>query len=77
MDPVRQLCSICLADNDEGSQLNGVHLIGWCARYLTAYDEQQAVLNYMTDFMEDKKWPNQADIDRLRSAWGLEISELR
>lgn len=74
IEPTRQLCSICVADNNEGSQLNGVHLVGCCARFLTACDEQQAVLNYMTEFMEQKKWPNQADIDRLRSAWATSLA---
>ncbi|KAJ5240854.1 uncharacterized protein N7469_002445 [Penicillium citrinum] len=68
--PTRLLCGLCMSNMaNVGTNLNGSHLMAWCGRFLSGREEQQCLLNFLTEFSRNTKWPSQVDCARLEETW--------
>src|ERR1700709_868434 len=68
--PTRLLCGLCMSNmTNVGTNLNGSHLMAWCGRFLSGRDEKQRLLNFLTEFSHNTKWPSQVDCTRLEETW--------
>ena len=69
VSPTRVLCGLCMSSTNVGTNLNGSHLMAWCGQFLSGREEQTRLLEFLTDFGEKTKWPNQTSCKRLREKW--------
>ncbi len=69
VSPTRLLCGLCMSSTNIGTNLNGSHLMAWCGQFLSGRAEQIRLLEFLNDFGEKTKWPNQTSCARLREKW--------
>jgi hypothetical protein len=52
-----------------GINLNGSHLMAWCGKLLSGKSEQCCLVEFLAEFGEVTKWPNQMSCERLKESW--------
>lgn len=69
ISPTRLLCGLCISSTNIGTNLNGSHLMAWCGQFLSGREEQRRLFEFLTEFGERTKWPNQTSCNRLKEKW--------
>lgn len=69
LSPTHLLCAITFSCDHVGASINGTHLISWCGQLISREQEQKQLINFLQEFMEKTKWPNQTCCDRLQRIW--------
>ncbi|KAL4894226.1 hypothetical protein BDV59DRAFT_16099 [Aspergillus ambiguus] len=72
--PTRLLCGLCISNTTNvGTNLNGSHLMAWCGRFLSGRAEQKCLLEFLTEFSQNTKWPSGVDCTRLEESWTTSV----